>query len=100
MEAQKKTNKVTMMLEQEKAKNKKLQLDFDQMVGSFQTQDSDTKQIKDNTVQTLILKNQKLEVQIKETDNFKKEIEELKLLRDKQQQEFKFLYEDKQKLFE
>ena len=47
----------------------------------------------------MILKNQKLEQKVRDLEHFKKESHELKVSRDKQQVEFKTLYEDKQKLY-
>jgi hypothetical protein len=43
----------------------------------------------------MLIKNQKLEIKIKELENFKNENKELKLLREKTQQEIKQLFEEK-----
>lgn len=57
LEIHQKNNQLMAMLEQEKAKTKKLQRDFEDMVSSFKSSDSDKQQIKDNTMQALIQKN-------------------------------------------
>ena len=48
----------------------------------------------------MVIKNQKLELKIRELENFKNENKELKLVREKTKQEMKTLFEEKQKLFE
>mgnify|MGYP000323964561 FL=1 len=53
-----------------------------------------------NTIQSMILKNQKLEGKLKDMDLLKRELQDIKSQRDKQQHEFKLLHEDKQKLYE
>ena len=99
-ETEKEANSLKGQIEQEKLKNKKLIQDFDQMVGTIQTGESNAKAISDGNMQQMILKNQKLEQKIRDMEHVKKENQELKVSRDKQQSEFKSLYEDKQKLYE
>jgi hypothetical protein len=48
----------------------------------------------------MVLKNQKLENRIRELESVKKDNHEIKASREKQQMEFKTLYEDKQKLYQ
>lgn len=61
---------------------------------------SDKKAINDNSLQAMMLKNQKLEAKIRDLEHLKKEITEIKSQRDKQQMEFKTMYDSKQKLYE
>lgn len=51
-------------------------------------------------MKTLIIKNQKLEIQVQENLKVMSDYEDLKAQRDKQQAEFKQLYLDKQKMYE
>ena len=99
-ETEKENNSLNGQIEQEKLKNKKLIQDFDQMVGTIQTGESNAKALTDSSTQQTILKNQKLEQKLRDVEHVKKENQELKVSRDKQQTEFKTLYEDKQKLYE
>ena len=99
-ETEKENNSLKGQIEQEKMKNKKLIQDFDQMVGTIQTGESNAKALTDSSTQQTILKNQKLEQKLRDVEHVKKENQELKVSRDKQQTEFKTLYEDKQKLYE
>ena len=69
------------------------------MVGSIKEGESTSKAISDGSTQAMFLKNQKLESKVRDLEHFKKECHELKVSRDKQQVEFKTLYEDKQKLY-
>ena len=51
-------------VDQEKKKNKKILNDFDQVTTMIKTNDSDSKAISDNSLQAMLIKNQKLEVKL------------------------------------
>ena len=70
------------------------------MVSTINEGNADKKQLSDNAYQQIMLKNQKLEAKVKELEGVRKENSDIKAARNKQQAEFKVLYEDKQKLFE
>mmetsp|Transcript_41497 Transcript_41497/g.63339 ORF Transcript_41497/g.63339 Transcript_41497/m.63339 type:complete len:164 (-) Transcript_41497:1979-2470(-) len=61
---------------------------------------TDKAAISESSMQSMMLKNQKLESKLKDLESAKKDNHELKVARDKQQAEFKALYEDKQRLYE
>lgn len=65
------------------------------MVSTIDQGTADKKQLSDTAYQQLMLKNQKLEVKLKELETVRKEIVDVKAARNKQQAEFKVLYEDK-----
>ena len=84
-DAERKNKSLQSQIEQEKAKNKKLINDFDQMTNMIKESESEQKSISDNGLQAMIIKNQKLEVKLRELESIKKENAELKNSRDKQQ---------------
>jgi len=84
-DAERKNKSLQSQIEQEKAKNKKLLNDFDQMTNMIKDGESEQKSISDNGLQAMMIKNQKLEVKLRELENIKKENKELKNSRDKQQ---------------
>ena len=53
---------------------------------------TDKQEQKDSSLQALVLKNQKLELKVRELENFKREVSELKQIREKQQEEMKNLF--------
>jgi len=83
-DAERKNKSLQSQIEQEKAKNKKLLNDFDQMTNMIKDGESEQKSISDNGLQAMMIKNQKLEVKLRELENIKKENKELKNSRDKQ----------------
>lgn len=62
--------------------------------------ESEQKSISESGLQAMMLKNQKLEARLRELEGTRNENKELKVSRDKQQQEFKIMFDEKQKLFE
>jgi len=87
-------------IEQERLKTKKLQQDFESMDTIMKQGATDKAAISESSMQSMMLKNQKLESKLKDLESAKKDNHELKVARDKQQAEFKALYEDKQRLYE
>lgn len=71
-------------LEQEKAKNKKLIADFEQLTVMIKDDKSDKKAISDSSLTTMMLKNQKLEAKVRDLEQLRKELKEVKGQRDKQ----------------
>lgn len=61
---------------------------------------NEQKEFSDKNYQAMVLQNQKLENKVKDLDQVRRDNHELKASREKQQQEFKTLYEDKQRLYE
>jgi hypothetical protein len=53
------------------------------MVDTIKEGETDKKNINENGFQAMLIKNQKLEIKIKELENFKNENKELKLQREK-----------------
>jgi len=56
---------------------------------------SDKKASNDSNLQAMVMKNQKLEAKLRDIEVLQKEIKEMKTQRDKQQVEFKELYDSK-----
>lgn len=56
---------------------------------------SDKKASNDSNLQAMVMKNQKLEAKLRDMEVLQKEIKEMKTQRDKQQVEFKELYDSK-----
>tara|TARA_B110000285_G_C14587236_1_gene364755 strand:+ start:46 stop:285 length:240 start_codon:yes stop_codon:yes gene_type:complete len=78
MEAERAKNSITLQLEQEKNKNKKLIADFDQMTSMMKDDTSDKKASVDSNLQAMVLKNQKLEAKLRDMEVLQKEIGEIK----------------------
>ena len=62
--------------------------------------ETESQTIKESSLQTLMLKNQKLEARLRELEGTRHENKELKASREKQHQDFKVMFDEKQKLFE
>ena len=75
-------------------------MDFAEMENIISQGHSDKQAINDHTLQSMMLKNQKLEHKIKDIETVKRENVELKAAREKHQAEFNALWEDKQRLYE
>ena len=78
MEAERVKNSVTLQLDQEKAKNKKLIADFDQMTAMMKDESTDKKASNDSNLQAMVMKNQKLEAKLRDMEVLQKEIKEIK----------------------
>lgn len=83
-DAERKNKSLEQQIEQERQKNKKLINDFDQMTNMMKEGETESKTIKDNSIQTMVLKNQKLESKVRELEGARNENKDLKVTRDKQ----------------
>lgn len=65
------------------------------MTSMMKDDSSDKKASNDSNLQAMVMKNQKLEAKLRDMEVLQKEIKEMKTQRDKQQVEFKELYDSK-----